>query len=362
MRAFLKWFRKLHLWLLADLLVLGLFFALRTQRALMNFFSACVAMPLERGLGRLWSVVPFSAAELCYAAAILGLPVYFAASAFAVYRAEYKRDELYRRALILLNTVLSLYAAFCLLWGVNFYCDDFCDRSGIRARPVSREDLLSVTRLFAEQAARCADQVPRNADGTCAADRGEALSLAPALYDAVSQELPFLRLRVDPRPKPVFFSRVMSAMNVTGLYFPFTGESNLNMDFPVATFPATVAHELAHRRGIASEQQCNFLAVLASTRSPYPAYRYSGWLLGYIHLYNALYSVDPEACRDLSASLPETVRADLRAANEYWARYDGRVSRASGRAYDAMLRSYGDELGMRSYGAVVDLLVAYYGD
>ena len=41
-------------------------------------------------------------------------------------------------------------------------------------------------------------------------------------------------------------------------------------------------------------------------------------------------------------------------------RYDGAAARASGKAYDAMLKSYGDELGMQSYGAVVDLLVAYY--
>ena len=49
-------------------------------------------------------------------------------------------------------------------------------------------------------------------------------------------------------------------------------------------FFATVAHELAHQRGIASEQECNFLGVLASTTSGNPAYVYAGWLSGYIYL------------------------------------------------------------------------------
>jgi hypothetical protein len=149
-------------------------------------------------------------------------------------------------------------------------------------------------------------------------------------------------------------------MGFTGVYFPYTGESNLNMDFPAATFPATLAHELAHRRGIASEQQCNFLAVLASTRVENDAFRYSGWLLGYIHLANALYTADREAWLEIRLSLPASVEADLQAANDYWQQYEGPVNEASEKAYDSMLRGYGDELGMKSYGAVVDLLVLYY--
>ena len=360
MRTFIKYFKKLHVWLLVNAALLALFFALRGQRRVMNAVSAHFSMPLEQALGRLWSHVPFSVAELCYAAAAIGLLTFLIRSIHVLRRAEYKREAFYRRFMTLANAVLSLYAAFCLLWGVNFYADDFCDTSGIYPEPVAYDDLVAVTRYFAEQTALCADAVSRNVDGTYAVPRQETLDRATTLYEAVYDEFPFLYLERDPRPKPVFFSRVMSAMNVTGLYFPFTGESNLNMDFPGATFPFTVAHELTHRRGIASEQQCNFLGVLVSTRSDDPAYRYSGWLAGYINLSNALYTVDPETWREIRLSLPETVEADLRAAGDYWARYEGRVSRASGRAYDAMLKSYGDELGMQSYGAVVDLLVAYY--
>ncbi len=360
MRAFLRYFKGLHIWLVVNALVLALFFLLRSQRAVMNAVSRCFAMPLERALGRLWGLVPFSVAELCYALAFLGLFVFLIRSVALLWRAEYKREVLYRRVMGLLNALLSLYAAFCLLWGVNYYTDDFCDMSGIRAAPVAREDLVAVTRFFAEQTALSADGFARGADGVYAVPREESLALAPALYEGMYAEFPFLRIPVDPKPKGIFFSRVMSAMNVTGLYFPFTGESNLNMDFPAALFPSTVAHELAHRRGIASEQQCNFLAVLASTRSDDAAYRYSGWLLGYIHLSNALYTIAPEEWGDIREQLPATVIADLRAASDYWAQYDGATARASGRAYDAMLKSYGDELGMQSYGAVVDLLVSYY--
>ena len=360
MRGFLRYFRGLHTWLAANVFALALFFLLRTRRDVMNAVSGGFSMPLERALGRLWSHVPFSAAELCYALAFVALAVFLVRSVALIARAEYKREMLYRRVMVLFNTLLSLYTAFCLLWGVNFYADDFCDLSGVYPEPVAREELIAVTRYFAEQTARCSDAVARDAYGVYAEPRRESLAYAPSLYAAMYDEFPFLYLPVDPMPKGILCSRVMSAMNVTGLYFPFTGESNLNMDFPAATFPATVAHELAHRRGVASEQQCNFLAVLAATRADNAAYQYSGWLMGYIHLSNALYTVAPEEWRELRASLPAGVEADLRAASDYWAQYDGAAARASGRAYDTMLKSYGDELGMRSYGAVVDLLVAYY--
>ena len=360
MRNFLLFFRRLHLWLLANLAALALFALARTQRGVMNAVSEGFSMPLERALGRLWGLVPFSGVELCYVLAAAFLVYYLISAIVGIVHAEYKAEAAYRRALLLVNLLLSLYAAFCLLWGVNFYADDFCDKSGLHPQPVAVEDLIAVTRRFAEEASACADAVARNADGTYAVPRAESMALAPTLYENLYDEFPFLRIPVDPAPKPIFFSRIMSAMNVTGLYFPFTGESNLNMDFPAATFPFTVAHELAHRRGIASEQQCNFLGALAAIRSDDPAYRYSGWLTGYIHLSNALYTVSPEAWAETRALLGPSAEADLRAANDYWARYEGKVSEASGKAYDAMLKSYGDELGMRSYGAVVDLLVLYF--
>jgi hypothetical protein len=62
----------------------------------------------------------------------------------------------------------------------------------------------------------------------------------------------------DTRPKPIFFSKVMSRYNYTGFYFPFTGEANVNTDIASCMIPATAAHEMAHQRGIASERRQTF--------------------------------------------------------------------------------------------------------
>ena len=114
------------------------------------------------------------------------------------------------------------------------------------------------------------------------------------------------------------------------------------------------------KQGIISEQECNFVGILAATRSGDPAYRYAGWLEGYVHLSNSLYSIDPERCLAIRDTLPETVRADLWADSAYWARFRGPVSQASEAVYDVFLKTNGDANGVRSYGMVTDLLVTYF--
>ena len=224
---------------------------------------------------------------------------------------------------------------------------------------VSAEALERVTVYFAEVLADAADEVPRDETGVCQLDRKAVLAGAASAYDGIYEEFPFLRMETG-GVKPFGCSSALSVLRFTGFYFPFTGEANVNMDSPSAYLPATVCHEMAHQRGIISEQECNFVGILAATRSDDPAYRYAGWLEGYVYLSNALYRSDPERCLAIRETLPEEVRADLRADSAYWARFRGPVSQVSETVYDVFLKTNGDENGVRSYGMVTDLLVTYF--
>ena len=143
-------------------------------------------------------------------------------------------------------------------------------------------------------------------------------------------------------------------------FWVLTGESNLNVDSPACLCPANITHELAHQRGIASEQECNFLAIAAATSSDNAAYRYSGYFMGYIHLSNALYRADQTRWESLYALLPAEVIADLRYHSAYWAQFESPAATVSQKIYDTTLKGYGQTDGIQSYGTVVDLLVAYY--
>ena len=360
---FWKNHKKLHIWLGADLAVLGLYLALRHDRGLMNGFADRITTPLKGALGRLCALTSLSVMELLYVLAGAAALVYVVGSVIAVVKARGRRGQrAYGAVLLAADVSLTVYALFCLMWGVNYWTDSFQDRSGITAQPVAAEDLEAVTAYFAQQLADTADSVPRDENGVYAVPKEQILAESRLVYGGVTEQFPFLDFR-DTGVKAVRCSRFMSIMGFTGVYFACIGESNVNVDSPACLLPSTVAHELAHQRGIAWEQECNFLGVLASVTSGMPDYVYSGWLLGFIHLGNALYETDPEAYWAIRNALPETVRADLRDNNAYWDQFrDNVVEKVSDTVYDAALKSYGDANGMKSYSMVVELLVAYYKD
>ena len=361
MGAFLKRYRWLHLWLGVDLALLGSFWLVRQRKGWANALVDRVFGPLEQALGSLWDRVPFSGMELLVGLAAAGALLAAALFALRLVRSRGRRQQvLYRGALALVCTSVGVYVGFCWLWGIYYYGDSFQDRSGVRARAVSVQELAEVTDYFIDRLEETADAVPRDEEGYFSVDWETILASSEAVYDQVVEQFPFLDFPAR-TPKPVYFSQLMSRMNFTGVYCPFTGEANVNVDSPACLLPSTVAHELAHQRGVASEQECNFLAILASTTCGDPVYAYSGWLLGYIHLNNALYRADREMWREAWNRLPETVRADLAANSAYWAPYQEQVtSQAAQQVYDSFLKSYGEEQGIQSYGTVVDLLVVWY--
>ena len=219
-----------------------------------------------------------------------------------------------------------------------------------------------VTALFAQRAAEFSTQVERDENGRFAVSRDEILARGPEVYENVAREYPFLALEGQTAAKPIFFSRLQSRLGFTGVYFPFTGEANVNVDAPVCLLPATVAHEMAHQRMVASEQEANFVGILAAVTSGDPVYQYSGYLMGLIQLCNALAPVDRAAWQDIvQRYFTQELADDWNANNAYWAALASPMEDAAEQVYDSFLKGNGQELGMRSYGACVDLLAAYFG-
>lgn len=359
MRAFLKRHRVVHIWLAALLALFVLYRLAVSSAAAANAVSA-VTQRLKDGYARLWYLFPFSVVEWFYAAFAVGNGVWLAVLFHRVRTRKGRRlESAYGCTMGILCLWLTAWVFSCLCWGVNYYADGFQQKSGIYAQPVTAEELERVAVYFTDRLAEISDEVPRDEDGVFAASRDDIFAASTQVYDNLSQEFPFLA-REDRTPKKMFFSRLFSAMNFTGFYSPYTGESSLNVDSPACLLPANIAHELAHQRGIASEQECNFLAIAASTSSDDVIYQYSGYLMGYIQLSNALYRADYQRWAALRASLPEEVLADLRYHSAYWAQFDGLTAQVSTSLYDSSLKSFGQADGIQSYGTVVDLLVAYY--
>ena len=339
--------------------VIILHLATRGDHTLMVWASEKLVQPVHHALARLNSHLPFSMAEALIglaAAAVLGYIIY---TVIALIRRGERIRRLYAAVINLLAAGLAVYAGFCLLWGVYYYGDDFMTRSGLENGNISVEQLETVTRYFAALANEYSGQVPRDADGNYVADRAALLERSDEVYANAERELPCL-VGPEVRAKGVHFSRIMSYTDFTGFFFPFTAEANVNTDFPPALFASTIAHELAHQRGVAKEQEANFVAVLASLEYGDAEYCYSACMLAYTHLGNALYSADYDTWKSVYLTLNDNVRRDFAANREYWAQFETPVQKVSNTVYEGFLYSYDQSMGLKSYGACVDLLVNYY--
>lgn len=346
---------------LLSLLAIALHLLMRQDHELMVRLSENVVRPLHRALALFNSGVSFSVAELlivCTAAAVLLRLVF---SAALLVRGRFTWVRLYKDLAHLVSLLLFIYAGFCLLWGTFYYGDDFAEKSGLSRDPVSVEQLETVTEYFAGLANKYGGEVARDENGFYNADRAELIRKSAALFDGLDEEYPCL---AGPRvtAKPVSLSHLMSYIDFTGFFFPFTGEANVNTDFPPGLFASTVAHELSHQRGVAKEQEANFTAVLASLNYGDADYCYSAALLAYTHLGNALYSADHDAWARIYEKLDENILRDFARDRAYWKQFDTPAQSVSNTVYEGFLHSYDQTLGLKSYGACVDLLVNYYYD
>jgi hypothetical protein len=358
-----SWFRRWfslcpvrHVLTLLGLFLIGGYFL--TGTAVKVWVSGHITRPLHRALGQICDLAPFSVGEVGIVLFVLGLLAYLV---FALKHLKKSgKAGVYRLFLTILMLFSLIYGGFCLLWGVYYQVSSFSQDSGIERQPISTEQLEAVTNYFADLANTYGQLVERDEDGVFAEPLSPIFAASSTLYENIQEEFPCLQGPAL-HAKPFFFSRLMSYINFTGFFFPFTAEANINTDSPGCLVPSTIAHELAHQRGVAAEDEANFVAVLSCMAQEDPVYRYSAALLAYIHLGNALYKADNEAWTAVYSSLSEEVRADLSANNAYWDQFETPVSTVSDTVYTGFLQSYGQTEGLKTYGACVDLLVAYYG-
>ena len=348
-----------HVLLALGILSILSFFSFRNIPAFAEAFCVGIMYPALRSLGEMCNIVSFSVSEVLIFLFFGGILAYTIYNICVIIRKNKKIEIFYKMILTYLMCFSLVYAGYCMLWGMGYYAPDFKAQSGIQTRPISAEELCAVTEYFAQLSAEYSDKIVRDENGFFAEDMERIFDLSPSLFDGVCADYPFLD-GAPLRAKPFVFSKFLSYIGFTGFIFPFTGETNLNIDCPASSIPATIAHEIAHQRGVSAEDEANFVAVFACLQSSDDAYIYSGALMAYSYLSSALYKADYDAWLSIYSALPEDIKAELRRRSDYWAQFETPVSSVSESIYTSFLHSNGQELGMKSYGACVDLLVAHY--
>lgn len=320
--------------------------------------------PLLAGtFGRIAAMVPWSLAQWLVILGPLLLLLYIVRQIRAIVKTPAKRGD---RILRLASTLLCIagvgYFAFVALCGLNYHREPFATVSGLPVRPSSAQELRLLSEDLAQRANGLRDELDEDAEGVMALSDGDMRALAVQVqnaYQAVAGEYETLS-GYTAKPKPVLFSKAMSYLDITGVYTFFTFEPNVNVDAPHFWIPSTMAHELAHFKGYMREDEANFIAYLVCSASGNRELDYSGVILALVHSSNALYSADKDQYWAVMETLSPGVKRDLAANSAYWQSFEGPVAEVSSRVNDAYLKSNRQESGVKSYGRMVDLLLAEY--
>jgi hypothetical protein len=247
------------------------------------------------------------------------------------------------------------------MWGFNYDRLSFDRISGLKVQKSSIRELYSLCDSLIGRANTLREKVNEDSRGVMSIPGGykSIFKRAGAGYDSISSIYPELGGKYGP-PKPVLLSVPMSYTGITGVYMPYTGEANVNVNITDMMLPCTAVHEMAHQRGFAREDEANYISYAACSRHPDADFQYSGVMLALIHSVNALASYDYDAYKELARKYSPGVKRDLAYDNEFWAKYEGFVSDVSDKVNDIYLKSNGQADGVQSYGRMVDLLLAEY--
>lgn len=357
------------LWLLlpaAALLVLELFIRdpFLAEQYARRVFPVVTYLPRS-----LMNFLPFSLAEVFV---VVGVPALVLGAAFVIVRLIAKPGRaafllrLGKVALVLVSLAIPI---FYLNFGYTYHRLPLADNLELETRDRAKDDLHATTLWVAEEVNQLAAAMPRDESGLFepSLTTQEILSLADDAYKARSEAggNQFLTDHFHHGAvltKPVSLSRVWSYTGITGIYVPFLVESSVNIDTRPDEMMFTALHEVAHSYGIAREDEANFLAFYCGILHEDPEMRYASWLMGFTHLNNALYGASAELHAEIYASLDPLAKADLAARNDYWTKFEGPVQEVSSSVNNSYLIANKQEDGVKSYGRVVDLIIAYYAD
>ncbi len=260
----------------------------------------------------------------------------------------------------LLWTLSLLFLGFMVLHGWNYARLPLSESMQWEVRERSSDDLARAAVWLADRTSEARTQVRENADGVMVlgADIPATLAESGTVFDEAAKQTPILE-GPPVRPKGVLLSRYWSYTGITGMYFPFLVEANVNVDAPHSSLPNTMLHEIAHTRGFAREDEAGFLAYLAGTGSTSPDFRYSAYLHAFLSLSSQLYAYDEEAWKASWEHISDAIQRDLAYQAAYWKQFEGPVREVSEQVNNTYLQANLQTDGVRSYGRNADLILAH---
>ncbi|MBQ4561838.1 MAG: DUF3810 domain-containing protein [Clostridia bacterium] len=326
-----------------------------------DWFNRYISSFCRLIISKLTGLLPFSLGEAMF----LCLPLFIFIALFVYFKVCYNDDIKAGRYVVTLVSFLSIMlTAYVFMFGVGYNCSDIEDKLGLEAKPVSYEELEHTADCLLNEINSAIDDIDYRYDGSSRLPYSfkELNDNLNSAYSSFSDKYPFVP-KLSSNVKILAVSPVMTYTHISGIFTYYTGEANLNINYPDYSLPYTMAHEMAHQRGVAPENEANFIAFLVCLESEDPYIRYSASMSVLEYVLSAMHKASPEEYARYTSDLDLRIRGEMVAFSNFFDKYrDSVASEVTDTINDTYLKASGDSAGSKSYGMVVDLACAYYAD
>lgn len=288
--------------------------AVRTDPVIAERWTRTIQAGWERAIGTLTSWLPFSVMELFIVAGVI-------AGVFLIVRlfvdlSTARFGRVVTGALSVCVGAAYIFNIYVLSMGFGYY-------RGVMPIPQSgkkydEQQAVAAIEYFLDDYTALANGLERDTDGyvVCPYTFAELAELMKAEYARLDD--PYFAA-YTPTAKPIANSWFLSDMLITGITFLPFGEACVNTVAPPTTVTVTMAHELAHAKGVQREGDANLLAWYLLVSSDNDYLRYCGYYGAFDNLLTAVLLFDDrDEYNRLAKLVSPRVFDERTSARKYW--------------------------------------------
>lgn len=297
--------------LLIPLIVMN---AVRTDTELAEWWTVNIEQGYTKFAGVLTSWLPISVFELIFI--ILVSLAIFLFVRLVVNLCKKRFKAILGGALYLGAAALVVLNLYTMSMGFGYYRADMpVPQAGA---DYNAEQASTAARYFVSDFNALCDKLERDENG-CVICPYDFRTLAKLMRDEYARLDDEYFFSYTPLAKPVLNSKILSDFLITGITFLPVGEASVNIDVPPTTSTYTMAHEIAHTKGVQREGDANLISYYVLLSSDNDYLRYCGY---YATIYSFIRAVslagEHETYSEIYNSVSAKPDVEYDFTNKYW--------------------------------------------
>lgn len=315
-----------------------------------------ISSPIRQISAYFTSILPFSLAEILVISII---PLVLVLLIYLIISILKKKFKIFCCSAAMFVMILS--SVYILNFGLNYYRKPIEENLNVERVAPNAKEIISTCNILINEIEKLLPEIDFKENGASKNPHSfsETDKLVNYGYTALRKNYNFFS-DINVKSKKILLSKIMTYTHISGMYMPFTSEANINTNYPDYVVAYTIAHEKAHQRGIAGEDEANFMAFLSCMSSCDPYLEYSALMSMLDYYLSALYKTSEQDYVRVIESCDKKIIGEMYSYYNFFEKYsDSKASQIASDVNDVYLKAQGQNSGVQSYGLVIELMQGF---